>query len=163
MFLKFLIITLLIVVLALYLNRKEKLNKIKESTTDISEVLDTMNLPVVSFSIGNKKLNFLLDTGSDRCIINTKYLKKLPHKKTEYKTVAYGVDGKEFVVNINTVNLKYKDYVFDNVSIYDSDLSAPFNNIKKQHNITIHGLIGNDFLRSMGFVIDYSKNIIYLN
>lgn len=163
MFLKFLIITLLIIVLALYLNRKEKLNKIKESTTDISEVLDTMNLPVVSFSIGNKKLNFLLDTGSDRCIINTKDLKKLAHKKSEYKTTAYGVDGKEFTVNINTVNLKYKDYVFDDVTVYDSDLSAPFNNIKKQHNITIHGIVGNDFLRNMGFVIDYSKNIVYIN
>ena len=163
MFLKFLIIILVMIVLTLYLNKKEKQNKIKESTTDISEVLSEVNLPIVPFMVGNKKLNFLLDTGSDRCIINSKDLKKIIHKKSDVKTTAYGVDGKEFVVNVNTVALKYKDYTFDDTIVYDSDLSAPFGNIKKTCGITVHGIIGNDFLTKMGFVIDYGKNIVYLS
>ena len=42
-----------------------------------------------------------------------------------------------------------------------SDLDKPFNNIKKESGVTIHGILGNNFFKKYKYVLDFDKLIAY--
>lgn len=122
--------------------------------------IDLAELPVVTFYQGDKKINFLLDTGSNNCVINKGFLKHIKYNMIEAETQISGIEGNAQKANICEIKMSYKDkdYVFPYVI---QDLSAVFNDIKKETGVTIHGLLGSKFFNEFKYVLDFDELIAY--
>ena len=42
-----------------------------------------------------------------------------------------------------------------------ADMSAPFNDIKRETGVTLHGIIGTKFFAKYNYVIDFEKLVAY--
>ena len=56
---------------------------------------DLTELPIVTLQQGDKKLNFLLDTGSNNSIIDKNILEKIEYKRVNKQSNLFGIDGKK--------------------------------------------------------------------
>ena len=63
--------------------------------------IDLAELPVVTFYQGSKKINFLLDTGSNNCIIDSTSLKSLKHQPLDITNKVSGIEGIESEVMVS--------------------------------------------------------------
>lgn len=157
------IILLLVCILANIVNLTEaKYRRINSSCCFEDSIID-VKLPIIPIKVGNKRMNFVVDSGSDLNHINKNDLKKVKHTMLEKYSELYGKEGNKVLVPYCSLNLVYtKDCKFNDVEFLVTDLSGAFDNMEKEHNIKVHGIIGSQFLRDMGFVIDYAESTIYL-
>lgn len=124
------------------------------------ESLDLTGLPIVTFKQGNKKLNFILDTGSSLSSISTNVMNTLEYTETDHYAETVGMEGKMMKVPINKVVLKYKNK--EMVGEFQAvDLDKSFSVIKEQTGVTVHGLLGAEFMQDYGYVIDFNRMIAY--
>lgn len=116
-------------------------------------------LPIATFEQNGKKLNFLLDSGSDNNVINKEMLSTLNHEKIETVTNLAGVGG---VSKTEVCRIKFscgdQEYTED---FLITDLSQAFGLIEQEHCIPLHGIIGSSFLRKNNIVMDFEKLIAY--
>lgn len=138
----------------------------KKSKDAISfkEALDLTELPVVTFYNGETKLNFMLDTGSNHCILNKSAVVKLTeYRNTNMKSpgIVTGSSISDDHLDIITLKLHYKNRVFnENFTVLDMD--EPFNAIKQESGVTIHGILGNCFFTKYKYVLDFDEMIFYM-
>ena len=121
-------------------------------------------LPVISMYEGEVKLNFVLDTGSTHSHLVPSILKQLYYtEKSDVDTLFYGYGGPGESVKSQIVTLKLNhnfelaegDFMVH--SIIEDSLDQAFS---MHPRIKVHGIIGNDFLKRNGYIIDYSDNTI---
>ena len=75
----------MVLVLAIIINGIEDYCKQKNRINmSFKEAMDLVELPVVTFYNGDKKFNFLLDTGATISVINSNILDNFTHEKVEY-------------------------------------------------------------------------------
>lgn len=140
--------------------------KMKKSKDVMSfkEALDLTELPVVTFYNGETKLNFMLDTGSNHCILNKSVVTSLSkYKTTNMKSpgLVTGSSSNDIPMDIITLTLNYKNRVFmENFTVIDMD--EPFNAIKQESGVTIHGILGNCFFTKYKYVLDFDEMIFYM-
>lgn len=154
------VIWALITILFLIFFRIElKRTKIHEdSKISIKESMDLVNLPVVTFENNGNKYNFILDTGANNSIIN-KYCNIISSPSTTSYNVA-SVSGNIQSCNTVIINFNYKDFTFE--SLFNVlDLNDLFNEIKKNYGVTVHGILGTNFLDKYNYVIDFKDYKIY--
>lgn len=136
----------------------------KNSTTiSFKESLDLTEMPIVTFTHNGNKLNFLLDTGSNHNLIDESaadLLKISAGEMVMHTSVNAG--GKEKAEPRPKVEMTvgYKDNVFTD-SFYIIDMAEPFNEIKKESGVTVHGIIGNAFMSKYKYVLDFDEMIAY--
>lgn len=155
------VILFLVTISIIYYIVRETNNKI-DSYMSFRESMDLTELPVVTFYQGEKKLNFLLDTGSNNSIINENSLKELniEHKNLNTKTLTTGVNGENVEGYKVEVEFSYKGYYF----LYNfqvMDVSKAFDSIKKETGVTIHGILGNQFFKQYSYILDFEKLVAY--
>lgn len=148
------------VIIAEYINKikKEK----KKVNVSFKEAMDLTELPVVTFINNDKKINFLLDTGSNMSQINSSVLKSLDLKysMTNRGAKVTGMEGNAREVNLCTMFLTYKNKVFiDDFQI--NDLDRAFNMIKRETGVQIHGILGSLFFKKYKYVLDFNELIAY--
>ena len=133
--------------------------------TDMSisneESLDLIELPIVTFYQGDKKLNFMLDSGSNLSIIDINAVNNLKLKYVKLNKVnsILGINGETRDAGFVNMKFSYKHINFD----YDFqylDLSNVVNSLK-QDGITIHGILGNQFFVKYKYVLDFNDLIAY--
>lgn len=124
------------------------------------ESLDLAELPVVTFYQGKQKINFLLDTGSNNCIIDSNFLKNIDHRMLGVETSLYGLEGNKQVSSICTIKMSYKDRDYEYPYIVQ-DMSAAFKAIKEETGVTINGLLGSKFFNEFKYVLDFKELIAY--
>lgn len=157
------IILLLVCILANIVNLVEAKHRKTISSCCFEDNIIDVKLPIIPVKVGNKRMNFLVDSGSEQNHINKNDLKNVKHTMLDKCIEVYGMEGNRTVVPYCALNLAYtKDCKFNDVEFLVTDLSGAFDNMKKDHNIKVHGIIGSQFLRDMGFVIDYAESTIYL-
>lgn len=157
------IILLLVCILANIINLTEAKYRRTNSSCGFEDNIIDAKLPIIPIKVGNKRMNFLVDSGSEQNHINKNDLKKIKHTMLEKYSELYGMEGNKVLVPYCSLNLVYtKDCKFNDVEFLVTDLSGAFDNMEKDHNIKVHGIIGSQFLRDMGFVIDYAESTIYL-
>lgn len=133
-------------------SRKDKMS--------FKESMDLTELPVVTFyTKDNKKLNFLLDTGSNTSYINEKELKHIEHEKLPYASKVIGL-GEQMECQFIKVDFYYKDYKFE-CTLQSINLSDTFEQIKKESGVTIHGILGSKFFAQYKYVLDFNELIAY--
>jgi len=137
-----------------------KLLDIHPNAMSFQSSMDLTELPIVTFYQGNKKINFLLDTGATCCTIDETYLKELKYTMLDMETNQYGIDGQKVTCKTCNIDITYKDKGYHCPCII-RDLSDIIKSIKQESGITLHGIIGTNFFSSFDYVLDFEKYIAY--
>lgn len=122
--------------------------------------MDLAELPVVTFRQGDKKINFLLDTGSNNCVIDSNILKNIDHKMLNIETNILGIEGNAQKTGICTIKMTYKDKEYEYPYVIQ-DMSAAFDSIKKETGVTVNGMLGSKFFNEFKYVLDFDELIAY--
>lgn len=122
--------------------------------------MDLAELPVVTFRQGDKKINFLLDTGSNNCIIDSTSLKSLKHQPLDITSKVSGIEGIESKEKVCILKLNYKDKEY-NFPYIVKDMKPIFDSIKKETGVTVNGMLGSKFFNEFKYVLDFDELIAY--
>lgn len=122
--------------------------------------MDLAELPVVTFRQGDKKINFLLDTGSNNCVIDSNILKSIDHKMLDVETNILGLEGNAQKTGVCTIKISYKDKEYEYPYVIQ-DMSAAFDSIKKETGVTVNGMLGSKFFNKFKYVLDFDELIAY--
>lgn len=122
--------------------------------------MDLAELPVVTFHQGDKKINFLLDTGSNNCVIDSNILKSIDHKMLNVETNISGLEGNAQKAGVCTIKMSYKDKEYEYPYVIQ-DMSAAFNSIKKETGVTVNGMLGSKFFNEFKYILDFDELIAY--
>lgn len=161
MFLDLIIVLILVLAIATIVNTWDKKRKINNTSISFKESMDLTELPVVTFYNGDKKLNFLLDTGSNDSHINSSILSSLEYRELEGIEKSFVCAGGEATSNkMCEMEITYKNQRFvDTFCI--TDLDTPFETIKKEDGVQIHGILGSKFFERYKYVLDFGELIAY--
>ena len=126
------------------------------------ESMNLVNLPIVTFFQGNKRFNFLLDTGSNSSVIDKNVLKNIKHTITNNPDLSniMGMDGILHQTQSCEITLYYKDreYTYEYIV---QDMKEAFTSIKQSSGVTLHGIIGSSFFNEFKYVLDFDELIAY--
>lgn len=122
--------------------------------------MDLAELPVVTFYQGDKKINFLLDTGANNCVIDSSFLSQLKYQELDTKTNFSGIEGNSKSAKVCLINMSYKDNNYEFPYVIQ-DLHKVFGDIKKTTGVTVHGLLGSSFFNKFDYVLDFKELIAY--
>lgn len=160
----FLIGSILIITYKYRLSKKQHKRLKEETNSKISfkESIDLVDLPIITFTNNGKKLNLLLDTGSTSSHINLDALAGLKYGLIDDVTSEFiGIEGNTVKVNAIGMQVGYKNLTFTSL-FYQTDLSEAFKYIKEKSGVQIHGILGNDFFQSYGYVLDFKDLKAYI-
>lgn len=152
--------TLLITALA---NVIIKVKKDKKKIS-IKESLELTDLPILTFKSGNNNIRFMVDTGSSNSFVSSlgeSLLSKKEFVESFNHTCVTGSGVSNTDVKSFTSNINYKEMTFCITTITREDLDIAFDSIRQESGVTIHGILGNDFLKKYKYVIDYADLVIY--
>ena len=152
------ILVLGVVIIANTIDGRRKRNNSKIS---FKEAMDLVELPVVTFYNGNRKLNFLLDTGSNVSYINSSIISLLDHKKTDKKMDTIGIEGNKVSNQFCKMSVTYKNQVFEE-EFSIADLDEAFSVVKQESGVQIHGILGSKFFERYKYVLDFKELIAYI-
>lgn len=137
-------------------------DRIKRNNRKMSfrESMDLAEMPVVTFYQGDKKFNFLLDTGSNYSHISKEAAKEIQGELMEAQAVVSGI-GEGMTSGLCKTTLSYKGTNYDiDLSITDH-LTEAFAAIKAETGVQVHGLIGNQFFLKHKYVLDFEELVAY--
>lgn len=132
----------------------------KREIMSFRQSYELTDLPLLTFYQGANKLNFLLDTGSNSCIIDSNVLDKLEYKDTGNKSTLYGLEGNKALHSMCSINLTYKSTSYECDCIVN-DMKEPFSNFKEECGVTLHGILGSNFFNKYKYVLDFAELIAY--
>ena len=118
------------------------------------------NIPIATFHQGDQDLNFIIDTGSDDNVINRKALENIKYDKVEYNGTLAGIGG-VFQVEACDISFQYQNETFTDRFIIADHLQQAFDDIRKAHAISLHGMLGSKFLMQNNIVLDFNNMIAY--
>lgn len=147
--------------LLIYYYFKHIANKDSYDKVSFKESLDLCDLPVITFINNDVKLNFLLDTGANKSVINYDTLTlPIEYNKSDKSGTIFGMEGNAQEVLYINMDISYKDRVF-NDTFQVLDMSAAFDRIKKNDGVTLHGVLSHNFFQKYKYVLDFDELIAY--
>jgi len=141
---------------------KKIFNKLFHKVEKISfkESMDLTDMPVITLYQGDKKLNLLLDTGSNHNVISSHVIEDLKYENTGETSSIVGMEGKPRDASVCRLSLTYKDRVY--VSDYIvNDLKDAFDHIKQTTGVTLHGMLGAKFFNEYKYILDFESLVAY--
>lgn len=142
-------------VAAIFIWKVQKKNKSKEFMS-FMESMNLTNLPVVTFTVKGKKLNFLLDTGCIISIITQELVSVLNPKMLDVRSNVFGMEGNSVECGMCMLELEYKGGTYpDYFQILDMQNS--FSKIKQESGVNVHGIIGTKFFQRYKSVLDFDE------
>ena len=109
MVLKIVVILLVVILLAVIINGVENYCKQKKrENISFREAMDLVELPIITFYNKDKKLNFLLDTGSDLSYINKSILPSLEYIEINESRNIISVGGNSQSLGCCNMTVTYK-------------------------------------------------------
>lgn len=139
---------------------KKLFNKKQSDSISFKQGFDLTELPVVTLYQGEKKFNFLLDTGSNSSIIDSNCLEQIEHTPIESEVTLFGLEGNIKDVDACQITLSYKDKDYAYYYLV-SDMKKPFSQIKQETGVNLHGLLGAKFFNTFKYVLDFDELIAY--
>lgn len=162
MVLKIVVILLVVILLAVTINGAENYCKQKKrENISFREAMDLVELPIITFYNKDKKLNFLLDTGSDFSYINKSILPSLEYTEINESRNIISVGGNSQSLGCCNMTVTYKSQKFID-KFYISDLDEAFGAIKAETGVQIHGILGSKFFVKYKYVLDFKDLIAYI-
>lgn len=136
--------------------------KLNERKLSFKESMDLTELPVITMYQGEKKFNFLLDTGSNDSILSKAASRKLKGTYADCQKTIEGL-GSVNAIRACVTTLEYKNLKFDAEFLVSEGIGDTFNSIKKATGVQIHGILGTKFLQKYKYVLDFNELIAYSN
>lgn len=152
---------ILVLAVAFIANTIDDMRKKNNSKISFKEAMDLVELPVVTFYNGDKKLNFLLDTGSNVSYINSSIIPLLDHEKTDKEMNTIGIEGNKVSNQFCKMSVTYKNQVFEE-EFSIADLNEAFSVVKQESGVQIHGILGSKFFERYKYVLDFKELIAYI-
>lgn len=151
---------LAVILLATVINGRAKgyYKKRTERAMSFKEAMDLVELPIITFYNKDKKLNFLLDTGSDLSHINKSLLPSLEYKEANDSKNIISIGGSSQSLGCCDMTITYRDKKFVD-RFHISDLDEAFATIKAETGVQIHGILGSRFFAKYKYILDF-KNLI---
>lgn len=131
------------------------------SKISFKESMDLTELPVATFNCNRKKLNFLLDTGSNLSYINSSVLPLLDHEIIDGESSVIGFEGNEVSTGSCRITVTYKRKRFEE-EFNIADLDTAFKVIKQESGVQLHGILGSRFFEKYKYIIDFKNLIAYM-
>lgn len=143
---------------------RTKPNKVSDAFS-FRESMDIVELPVIAMNNNGKRYRFIIDSGANGCHIDSRILDELDIEDTINKSgdsvVAVGSGLMEASSKTAQIKFSLNNYVFS-IPFSVENMSAAFDYIKKSDGMTIHGILGSNFLRANKWVLDFSEYIAYM-
>lgn len=133
----------------------------KSSEISFREAMDLAELPVITFYNGDKKINFLLDTGSNISYLNKSIVSSLVTESTGETSNIIGIEGKKVNCKICKMIIRRKNQEFEE-EFSIADLDKAFSIVKKESGVQIHGILGSRFFEKYKYVLDFKDYIAYV-
>lgn len=133
----------------------------KSSEISFREAMDLAELPVITFYNGDKKINFLLDTGSNISYLNESIVSSLVTESTGEETNIIGIEGNKVNCKICKMIIRRKNQEFEE-EFSIADLDKAFSIVKKESGVQIHGILGSRFFEKYKYVLDFKDYIAYV-
>lgn len=162
MIVELIIIICVVCVIALTANKFGIGNvKPKYDIISLKESMDLCSLPVVTFMNNGKKFNFVFDTGSNQNHVSSNAAAEMITNDSGRTTSVQGFNGDAEENHGKLAYFTYKDKEYPIELFVSSALDTSFADIKKNMGVTLHGIIGSDFFREYGYVLDFNDLIAY--
>lgn len=133
----------------------------KSSEISFREAMDLAELPVITFYNGDKKINFLLDTGSNTSYLNESIVSSLVTESTGETSNIIGIEGNKVNCKICKMIIRRKNQEFEE-EFSIADLDKAFSIVKKESGVQIHGILGSKFFEKYKYVLDFKDYIAYV-
>lgn len=119
-----------------------------------------LELPIITLNNNGREFNFLVDTGANMSIFNSRYIDDLKYDPIpNAQGTMYGVDGSIRTIEyIQIILSKNKDQFLDVFQL--TDLDSAFGRIMRDYGIPIHGVLGGSFLDKYKCIIEYNNYCI---
>jgi len=121
---------------------------------------DLTEMPVCTFHQGEKKLNFLLDTGATKNILDSRYADSIEVEKSNDHSTLFGMEGNIVNTPVCNIVLSYKDRNYKDTFLVH-DMSSAFDLVKKESGVLLHGILGSGFFHKFQYVLDFKELIAY--
>lgn len=154
-------VVLLLIILGVFYWGTRKTHIVRIKTGEVFSFKDAINLtglPILTFYQGEKKYNFILDTGSNVSYVDVSSSMQKTIKEDE-KDIAL-IEGSDQNCPIATVVMSCGDVVYEH-DFRIVDYSLAFNTICAQSGVPITGLIGGDFMSKYNYCLDYCEYVAY--
>ena len=133
----------------------------KSSEISFREAMDLAELPVITFYNGDKKINFLLDTGSNISYLNESIVSSLVTESTGEASNIIGIEGNKVNCKICKMIIRRKNQKFEE-EFSIADLDKAFRIVKEESGVQIHGILGSRFFEKYKYVLDFKDYIAYV-
>lgn len=136
---------------------------IKKKNSEISfrEAMDLVELPVITFYNGDRKINFLLDTGSNISYLNKSVVSSLVVESTGEESNIIGIEGNKVNCKICKMIIRRKNQEFEE-EFSIADLDKAFRIVREESGVQIHGILGSRFFEKYKYVLDFKDYIAYV-
>lgn len=153
------IVLIIIVIAPIIINGVQDYNK-KKVKMSFKESMNLTELPVITFYNESTKLNFLLDTGSNECVINSKIIDSLNYTKLDKKGSVFGMEGNSIDIDYISIDFTYNNKSYSS-SFQVVDMQDAFDRVKQESGVTIHGILGNLFFEKYKYILDFKELAAY--
>ena len=153
-------VVLLVLIIGFIVNTIEDVRKKRNSKISFKEAMDLVELPVVTFYNGDKKLNFLLDTGSNVSYINSSVVPALDYQEVDKEMDIIGIEGNKVGSKFCKMTVAYKSQKFEE-EFSITDLDEAFAVVKQESGVQIHGILGSKFFERYKYILDFKEIIAY--
>lgn len=133
----------------------------KSSEISFREAMDLAELPVITFYNGDKKINLLLDTGSNISYLNESIVSSLVTESTGEESNIIGIEGNKVNCKICKMIIRRKNQEFEE-EFSIADLDKAFSIVKKESGVQIHGILGSRFFEKYKYVLDFKDYVAYV-
>lgn len=154
------VVLLVVIIIWLITSLRAYLHKLKYKIS-FRESMDLTALPVITFTNNGKKLNFLLDTGSNFSYINTSILEGLDYQMSGNQSEMIGVEGNTVTNDTGVMNIYYKDKSFE-LQFNSNNMDSAFTTVKNTSGVQLHGILGSLFFQRYKYVLDFDSLIAYI-
>lgn len=127
----------------------------------LKESMDLCNLPVITFMNNGHKFNFILDTGATENHVSESAMSNMTGEPSYKQIQVQGFTGSAESSQGKFVDLIYKNRVFVTEIFVSAALDKSFAEIKQNLGVQLHGIIGSQFLREYGYILDFNDLIAY--
>lgn len=136
---------------------------IKKKNSEISfrEAMNLVELPVITFYNGDRKINFLLDTGSNISYLNKSIVSSLVVESTGEESNIIGIEGNKVNCKICKMIIRRKNQEFEE-EFSIADLDKAFRIVREESGVQIHGILGSRFFEKYKYVLDFKDYIAYV-
>lgn len=164
MILKILLILIVVCIAAIVAYILDDIRRKNRNKMPFIEGFHLIEMTIVTLFNNGKKLNFLLDTGSNNSYISKSASEIKGLSCENFPVDSINVTGSTGNYDCNRaikISLSYKDQTYSTELYILESLDESFKSIEETNGVQLHGILGTSFLQKYNFVIDFDKLVAY--